>query len=499
MPLALCPMSPVACPNLALGCNVTLLRNSVATHISATCAVRTWTCKACGAKMSIADKNKHTCLLKNKMVECYLGCGETFRQSDMQEHEFYDCDFAVMECKAEREHLDDTHTNYGCGMVVSKKDLQQHQSCCENRLVSCPNDCQHGVLSIRAKDLAAHLLDCPRRTFCCPLCNKTVIEAGHQKSCEHQSVTCTTCGESMPFFFLTTHKKSTCRLIHCKNCGASVQKSQKVEHDAHICKQRTAPCRLGCGANIKLTDTAHGTSQCPKRIVACNACGDPVSAEDVDSGIHALQCRMRQQACPLGCGGLETAETMPLHLYLPSAKCRDRHAAINSVQPSSRCDCGASEGTFCATCLCCECGKSGDQHSPVPQTTAEHLQTCLTWKRMWKAQLENLVLGVGSGLELERRVNHVARYARNRHEEIAFMLKPHRDQAALPLCLKESQAPLAFAILALAYERGGHVMAGNKIRSSMQFLRFLSLAALALEELPQQGSALSVYLEMFTK
>jgi len=383
-----------------------------------------------------------------------------------------------------------------------KNKIHQHRSSCQSKLVSCPNDCdgasQHGIFSIRANDLAAHLRHCPRRKFCCPLCNRTVPEVGHLKSCEYQSVTCTTCMSSMPIFFLATHKQSTCRLIHCQNCGASVQKSQKMEHDDRFCKKRAVPCRLGCGTSINLTDTSHETSQCPKRIVSCRECGDPAAAEDIDSGKHAQQCCVRQKACPHGCGCMETAETMPLHLYLPIGMCRDRTAS-NGVQPSPRCDCGANEaqGSFCATCLCCECGKSGDQHSPVPETTAEHLLSCLIWKRMWEAQLKNMVLGVGSGLELQRRVDHVSRAARSRGDDIASMLKPHRDLLALHL--KESEAPLAFAILALAYGRGDHTAAGNKMRSSEHFLRFLTLATLALEGQPQQGSGLSMYLAMFTK
>ncbi|KAJ4461268.1 putative TNF receptor-associated factor 3 [Paratrimastix pyriformis] len=115
----------------------------------------------------------------------------------------------------------------GCQWAGKVEEVATHQSACEYSPVSCPNvGCSEHLL---IRDLAAHLLECPKRRVPCQDCH---IEICFQDLESHRA----TCPQ---------------RPMDCPNgCGVRISQGQAAAHD-RVCPHLEISCPVrGCGARI---------------------------------------------------------------------------------------------------------------------------------------------------------------------------------------------------------------------------------------------------------
>jgi len=117
----------------------------------------------------------------------------------------------------------------GCEVKVVSALRKEHESLCEYRPCTCPNNDLCGI--ILSKDLSKHLEnDCPERSMQCPY----------------------NCGQSVKLSAMLEHVKSTCDAmeVNCsQGCGTKMKKKDLLVHLNDECDLTAIPCEFsqyGC-------------------------------------------------------------------------------------------------------------------------------------------------------------------------------------------------------------------------------------------------------------
>ena len=106
--------------------------------------------------------------------------------------------------------------------------------------------------------------------------------------------------------YLQQHNETECpaRKKACKLCGVQVLLPQMSAHHNFLCRMRLAACRLGCGAQLPVTQLPrHEVTKCRWRGVPCPipGCGREIRAKDLKTHMKE-ECLRRPVGCRLGCG-----------------------------------------------------------------------------------------------------------------------------------------------------------------------------------------------------
>jgi TNF receptor-associated factor 5 len=140
----------VKCPNTAEGCQKVLARSMVQNHVEKYCAYGLVNCsdKECDGKVARKDLNRGCLHWDTSCVDC----DKSLMEVDMERHRERECterettcekcDTEILRCKA-KEHFEECSEAdaecrwviYGCSYHSKRKDLREHASDCEFRIM----------------------------------------------------------------------------------------------------------------------------------------------------------------------------------------------------------------------------------------------------------------------------------------------------------------------------------------------------------------------------
>ena len=116
-----CQYKRVECENS--GCDATVQRQHLKSHVEADCPYRNVNCQYCGQREKLCFiKNEHTKECQNFPVPCPNGCviGTVARQ-ELNKHVRLNCSLEMIECE---------YYDVGCKMMIARRDIEDH--CREN-------------------------------------------------------------------------------------------------------------------------------------------------------------------------------------------------------------------------------------------------------------------------------------------------------------------------------------------------------------------------------
>jgi len=201
----------------------------------------------------------------------------------------------VKQCPA-RQNL----CRHGCGEYVANDNLVQHDEICSYVHVACPLKCGNGV---RRGELSMHMESlCSDRLVICP------------RGCLHEDVNQEDKPPEKRMYgpvlvmakVLHLHDKYECtrRPQICKLCAEMIEVADMSNHLSYHCTHRPVDCRnKGCLKTLPLCKREdHEKLRCRFRIVLCRqGCGEKSVAIDLVRHMNK-HCIMRRVQCPLGCG-----------------------------------------------------------------------------------------------------------------------------------------------------------------------------------------------------
>ena len=188
-------------------------------------------------------------------------CRRRVRRRDMAEHRS-GCDHRLVKCD-----------HSGCDRMTQARYAASHARLCENRPFACPNRPRCEWMGTRA-GVEDHLTECLHEVIpcgfvdgfkdeCAGTCAVTLPRVqmmAHKEVCRYQSAECKHCGESMALRRLGQHE-ATCsaRFYECQNCAQRVHKQRRRQHDETVCPGVRVECmyrRYGCDAKVLKCDYA---------------------------------------------------------------------------------------------------------------------------------------------------------------------------------------------------------------------------------------------------
>ena len=202
----------------------------------------------------------------------------------------------------------------GCGLLVARRDLPDHQRTCEHGKRVCKWAGCGVKFSLEA--LPAHESTCAKRHVSCPHqgCNESCIVldelAEHVLRCMYRPQPCkwAGCGDKFALGALAAHE-GTCtkRQVSCPHRGCNATDIVFDTLDAHMitCQFRELPCKwAGCGTSLAIAALAAHEGTCLKREVGCpnNGCNATRIKFDTLTA-HRRTCHFETVACPYAAVG----------------------------------------------------------------------------------------------------------------------------------------------------------------------------------------------------
>jgi len=199
---------------------------------------------------------------QNTIMQCILGCGQSFSKTCLVSHTRTDCPCRFVQCD--------------CGATVKSRDLKLHVSLDLFYTVHKVPRCMFAVrreglaalsiarerkseliqcecgLKVSLRDMPQHKIDsCGCRMVVCTYsgCSKT-IKAG--KLSQHHRVDCV--GAALERERQERGERLQTK-IDCPNgCGTQIKKVNVKVHCRHECRAKSFRCRLGCGRMVRLDE-----------------------------------------------------------------------------------------------------------------------------------------------------------------------------------------------------------------------------------------------------
>lgn len=268
-------------------------------HETTQCSLRLLPCPLqCGQKLQAVGIELHVKTRCNfRHVTCRRGCGLVLPFHEILTHEETTCNLRLIACPH-------------CQQPVPVKIMEMHAAReCQNVLRTCRFGCGRSITSSAVQ--AHEVMECPKRLIACDACQQRVwveeIGRHQQSECSHRVYgQCTLgCMQELRIYQVEAHLHDECpkRLVTCSNCQDPVVASTIKDHQRLTCRARIVACRKGCGHHMQEQEVdIHEVTTCPHRLVACpNDCGLNLMQITLD---HHIQhdCTMRGTPCRHGCG-----------------------------------------------------------------------------------------------------------------------------------------------------------------------------------------------------
>lgn len=211
----------------------------------------------------------------------------------------------------------------GCGEWIKPRDLPIHlETHCPWQPVSCPNECDASTIIVR-KELASHMIQCPRRIITCVDClvpYEFHHEVNHyEHTCPNRLVTCSfpNCLQQVKYSNIIKHE-SICkyRLVMCNQCYMSnIPLIQRKHHMDHLCLNRKIDCPRKCQRQVIFCQLDQHYETCPNYIISCQYCEEAFTKVTIHR--HELNdCIYRYVNCTIkGCHDKIQLTRLQEHIY----------------------------------------------------------------------------------------------------------------------------------------------------------------------------------------
>eukprot|EP00760_Papus_ankaliazontas_P002633 PhM_4_TR11198/c0_g1_i1/m.63976 len=196
-------------------CNESIVARDYLTHINMMCLARFTTCSDCGVRFSSDDIDRH------RSAIC-MHCDQTVPECIIKRH-IQSCPSARIACPY-------------CGDLYPRAAIHEHTARCSTRQV-CP-ECGEQI-----RDPATH--PCTRS---CPKCGDIVRVLDFKTHTEKECKTTCACGCGEAVLWIDVESKAHCNggrcVVACPQCHGVILCTDRVDHLANSCPQRTVTCPL---------------------------------------------------------------------------------------------------------------------------------------------------------------------------------------------------------------------------------------------------------------
>ena len=256
--------------------------------------------------LKFIDQNNLVCSICQNVIRGTVACTPCL-------HRF--CDTCIFH------HITSSHQNHqlpkcpNCKSPIHAKEEIFFHEALTKRLDDCMVSClyynpiaeQHQGLSCNERvpraQYLSHVENCLFKPIQCPHCQRYMCskyESSHVQECEKRLIVCESCGEQVPWVFLSHHSKNQClnQIISCPNQGCTTMfpRSQSLPHRA-ICPYRVISCPFKCGANYSSIHQDSHAMDCSKRMVLCPHCSMSIPYDECPAHI-AKTCSCAREVCP---------------------------------------------------------------------------------------------------------------------------------------------------------------------------------------------------------